>query len=160
MYTFVSHSPKEGFMPGRITAVVSCHVDYTTVWPVPSLLSAALICITICWVLYTCGLGSDQNRWIKALGSLWEHKVWREGPNVWCCVMLHDAAWCTPVASSSRCCFLEMRSWEAISSSNWLSSCFLHTALQKQRQYWIPFIYLIQYVTLGLENTMKWRENA
>lgn len=85
MYTFVSHSPKEGFMPGLITAVVSCHVDYITVWPVPSLLSAALICITRCWVLYTCGLGSDQNRWIKALGSLWEHKVWRDA--TWCCMV-------------------------------------------------------------------------
>lgn len=39
---------------------------------------------------------------------------------------------CTPVASSSRCCFFEMRSCEAISSSNWVSSCFLHTALPER----------------------------
>lgn len=40
--------------------------------------------------------------------------------------------WVTPVASSSRCCFLDTRSWEDISSSNWVSSCFLHTALSKK----------------------------
>lgn len=37
----------------------------------------------------------------------------------------------TPVASSSRCCFFEVRSWAAISSSYCVSSCFLHTALWK-----------------------------
>lgn len=108
MYTFVSHSPKEGFMPGFITAVVSCHVDWNrpTVWPVPSLLSAAIICITRCWVLYTCGLGSEQNRWIKALGSLWQHKVWCEEPNVWCCMILHYAAWCCMMLHDAAWCCL------------------------------------------------------
>lgn len=42
--------------------------------------------------------------------------------------------WFTPVASSSRCCFLETRSWEDISRSNWVSSCFLHTALKNQNK--------------------------
>lgn len=51
----------------------------------------------------------------------------------WECNHSGGVVWCTPVASSSRWCFLEMRSWEATSSSNWVSSCFLHTALPKQR---------------------------
>lgn len=37
----------------------------------------------------------------------------------------------TPVASSSCCCFLVLRSCAAISNSNCISSCFLHTALKQ-----------------------------
>ncbi len=46
--------------------------------------------------------------------------------------LCHVVKWTlTPVASSSRCCFLEVRSWASISSSYCVSSCFLHTALWK-----------------------------
>lgn len=38
----------------------------------------------------------------------------------------------TPVTSSSFCCFLLARSWAAISSSYWISSCFLQTDLNTQ----------------------------